>query len=59
MTPDEQAKLDRQRRIARSPEVRVEEREPLDGQGSLKFGRPEEVQTKGDDKSKTKERKAR
>lgn len=37
MTPDEDAKLAKQKRIARTPELAVERREPLDGQGEL-FG---------------------
>lgn len=37
MTPDEKAQLARQKQIARTPEIKVERREPLDGQGEL-FG---------------------
>jgi len=35
MTTDERARLNRQRRIARTPPLVIERHEPLDGQGDL------------------------
>lgn len=50
MTRDERAALDRQRRIARTPEVQVREHTPAPGQGSL-FGRPKPRKKTGDEQS--------